>query len=319
MPELNDVINDLPPELQTDGDDDQGAAGAGGDGAGDDGGQDDAGQGGDDDGAAGGAGDDDGAGSSDDDADDDDYVADAGGDDDKPAANAPNVTPPTPPVTDENTYILQNLTKIQTRVVMPDDSIKTVEVYGWGDLPRDMKGFATPYEQGIFTQASAAQELRARELQGEFRTQKMQADTEAYVQRENRAIAEDLTELRQEGIFPKFKGTPGSKEFNESEGAKEFDRVVAFMNEQNDRYGKAANSGKAYRHIGFREAFIMLNGPNPKAADKAEDKARRTAAGKLRSSRGTGADTKTVSNKRVTNITDLQDEFTQFAGQGAAS
>lgn len=315
MPELKDVINDLPPELQTDGDDDQGTADAVDNTANEDQNVDNQDQNTDDDGDA--TADDNTDDSTDDDSNDEDYDVDLGDEDkDKTATDpAAGVTPP--PATDENTYIIQNLTKIQTRVVMPDDSVKTVDVYGWGDLPRDMKGFATPYEQGIFTQAAAAQELRARDLQGEFRNKKVQADTEVYVQRENRAIAEDLTELRQEGWFPKFKGMPGSKEFNESAGAKEFDRVVAYMNEQNDKYGTAATSGKAYRHIGFREAFIMLNGPNPKAADKAEDKARREVAGKLKSSRGTGTDSKVVSNKRVTNITELADEFAQFAGQGA--
>jgi len=211
------------------------------------------------------------------------------------------------------------LAKIQVRIIAADDSVKTVEVYGWGDLPRDYKGFATKYEEGIFQQAANAQELKARDLQAQFRNNKTQADTEAYVQRENRAISEDLTELRQEGLFPKFKGQPGTKEFNESDGAKEFDKVVDFMNKQNDQYGKAAQSGKAYRHIGFREAFIMLNGPDPKAADKADDKARRTAAGKLTSSRGTSSDTTQVSTKRVTNITELGEEFAQFVGSGTGA
>lgn len=324
MPELKDVINDLPPEL-ADGDDD--GAGAGGDdggaGAADDG-QNQDGTGDDGAGAADGAGDDDGSGGNADDGaggdgNDDDYDVDLGDEPATPPAAGADKPAPTPPVNDEGAFILQNLSKIPVRIIAADDSIKTVEVYGWGDLPRDIKGFATPYEQGVFTQAVQAQELKARELQSQFRANKMQADTEAYVQRENKAIAEDLTELRQEGLFPKFKGQPGTKEFNESAGTKEFDKVIAFMNEQNDRYGKAAQTGKAYRHIGFREAFIMLNGPNPKAADQAEDKARREAAGKLKSSRGTAADTKPVSTKRVTNITDLGEEFASFVGSGAGA
>jgi hypothetical protein len=312
MPELKDVINDLPPDLQVDEPDDNGTPPDGGTPPGDNPAvpPDDA-----PDGDEPPAGGDKKPGEEEEDEDQDDYFTSSGSDDDdKPAADKP---PQTPQATDENSYILQNLSKIQVRIVAADDKVKTVEVYGYGDLPRDMKGFATPYEQGVFNQSVIAQENRAKELQSEFRNQKMQADTEEYVLRENRAIAEDLTELRQEGIFPKFKGVPGSKEFNESEGAKEFDKVIAFMNEQNDNYGKAAQGGKAYRHIGFREAFVMLNGPNPKAAEKAEDAARRKVAGKLASSGGTSADSKTVSNKRVTNINELAREFEQFVGSGA--
>jgi hypothetical protein len=218
----------------------------------------------------------------------------------------------------ESQYILTNLPKITVQLVMPTadgkDEVKQYDVYGWGDLPRNMKGFATPYEQGVFTASAQNNELRARELQGEFRQNKVKQDTEVYVQRENKAIADDLTELRQEGVFPKFKGIPGSKEFNESLGAKEFDKVVAYMNEQNDRYGKDANSGKSFRHIGFREAFVMLNGPNLKAAEKKDMEGRRKVAGKLKTGSGTDANTKTVSTKRVSHITDLADEFAQFAG-----
>jgi hypothetical protein len=224
-----------------------------------------------------------------------------------------------PEVTDEGQYILTNLSKISVNLVVPTadgkgEEVKQFQVYGWGDLPRNYKNFVSPYEQGLFTSSAQNNETRARELQNEFRQNKVKADTEVYIQRENKMIAEDLTELRQEGIFPKFKGIPGSKEFNNSDGAKEFDKVVAYMNEQNDRYGKAANSGKAFRHIGFREAFIMLNGPNIKANEKRDMDARRRVAGKTKSSRGTGSDTKVVSTKRVNNITELADEFAQFSG-----
>lgn len=299
MPGLTDIINDLPPELAA-GDDDTDTSA-----------ENDSQVGADDD-----------ADNTEDDTNpednnDDDYITDP--EEDEPVAPAADIPPAPPVVNDEGTFILQNLAKIQVRIVAADDSVKTVEVYGWGDLPRDYKGFPTKYEEGIFQQAANAQELKARDLQTQYHNNKMQADTEQYVQRENKAIAEDLTELRQEGLFPKFKGTPGTKEFNDSAGAKEFDKVIAYMNEQNDRYGKAAQTGKAYRHIGFREAFTMLNGPNPKAADKAEDKARRGAAGKLKSSRGTPADTTQVSTKRVTNITELGDEFAQFVGSGAGA
>jgi hypothetical protein len=64
--------------------------------------------------------------------------------------------------------------------------------------------------------------------------------------------------------------------------------VLAFMNEENDKYTKAAQSGKAYRHIGFKQAFYMLNG-DVKSRQQAEGKARREVAGRVVSKRGTAA------------------------------
>lgn len=314
MPELSDILNELPPELAVDGSTDEDTTTAVADAPADDDAADDT---TDTEDTTDDAADDDSADDTDDSADDDYFtnLGDEDADEDKPAAT----TTPAAGLDNEGQYILTNLPKISVSVLVPgangEDEVRQVQVYGWGDLPRDMKGFVNPYEQGIFTASANNNELKARELQTEFRQNKVKADTEVYVQRENKMIADDLTELRQEGIFPKFKGVPGSKEFNDSDGAKEFDRVVAYMNEQNDRYGKAAQNGRAFRHIGFREAYIMLNGPNAKADAKREQTARRAVAGKLRTSRGTAAGTRNVSTQPVNNINDLADEFSQFAGR----
>lgn len=319
MPPLTDIINDLPPELAApaEGDDDTNLP------AGDDptppddntpaAGDDDDDQGGDA-----------GAARAEDDDDNDDYITDL--DDDEPitpaAATPPAAVPPQ--ATTEDQYILSNLQKISVRVVMPGEKdgeqvIKQVDVYGAGDLPKDMLGFATAYEQTLFNQSLNAQETKARELQSEFRNNKIRSDTESFVQRENKMIADDLTDLRREGTFPKFKGVPGTKEFNDSDGAKEFDKVIAYMNQQNDAYAKAANTGKAYRHIGFREAYTMLNGPNPKAAQQADMKGRRAAAARTKGGNGTPAGERQVNTQPVNNINDLAGEFAQFAGGGSGA
>lgn len=249
---------------------------------------------------------------------DDDYVEDLG-EEDEPA---PGSLPATkqPEVTDEGQYILNGLSKIKTSIIMPTadgkGEVKEVEVYGWGDLPKNMQGFATPYEQGVFTASAQNQELKARDLQGEFRQNKVKSDTEAYTMRENQAIARDLRTLRQEGIFPKFKGVPGSSEFNGSDGAKEFDRVVAFMNEQNDESGQAAQKGNAFYHISFRQAYRMLH---PEQFD-AKAKGRRQAGDRAiarRAKGGTGGTRpdRNVQTGRVSNINDLAGEFESFTGQ----
>lgn len=259
-----------------------------------------------------------------DDAADDDYIT-AGDEeeDNNPIDAGKDPAKPAPAATDENTYILSALPKISVNVLMPTadgkgQEVKAFQVYGWGDMPKNMLGFVSPYEQGVFTASAQNNETRARELQNQYRTDKVKADTEAYTMKENRGIANDLKALRTDGLFPKFKGVPGSAEFNGSDGAKEFDRVIAFMNEQNDEAGRAAQSGSAFYHISFRQAYRMLH---PEQFDAKRTAAQRTAARdvarRVKSGGGTKAGGRNVQTTRVTNITDLADEFAQFSG-GAA-
>lgn len=255
-----------------------------------------------------------------DDDDNDDYFTKDEDEADTPPKPVVNPdAPPAPAVvqTELAQYVLSNLTKIPVSIVVAGadgkDVIQNIEVYGVNDLPENFKGYASPLAGERFRGAVTAQEVKARALVDQFTADKQKADMEKasqeYATKENKAIAEDLTELRKEGIFPKFKGNPGTKEFNDSEGAKEFDRTVAFMNKKNDEYIQRVNSGKNYRHIGFREAFEMLHGQNPKAAEQAEDKARKKIAGKVVSKRGTRAQTAKTGAAQVSNLTDLADEF----------
>jgi len=237
--------------------------------------------------------------------DNDDYITTQ----EEPPLNQPVVTQND----DASKFILDGLSKIPVRVIVAGadgkDLIETIEVYGYGDLPQNFKGYATPLEGERFRGAVVNQELKARELKGQFYAKQSERISEDFIKRENSSIAEDLTELRTEGLFPKFKGTPGTKEFNESEGAKEFDKTLAFMNAKNEAYAKRAATGKAYRHIGFREAYEMQHGQNPKAAEQAEDKARRTAASKIVSKRGAQVSSVRKPTRAVANLMDLADEF----------
>lgn len=319
---LGEIANDLPADiLNSDG----GDAADGDDGTDDDNTDDDD-AAADDDKGDDDAGDDDSdddADDADDDDDNDDYFTKGDEDDeaDKPKPVVADTAPPPAAVaqSDEAKFILENLQKISVNIVVdgPDgkDLVQTVSVYGYGDLPANFKGYANPREGELFRGAVTAQELKAQQLQTQFKQTKQQNDlqkaSQEYTAKENKAIAEDLTDLRKEGIFPKFKGNPGTKEFNESEGAKEFDKTVAFMNKKNDEYVQRANTGKNYRHIGFREAFEMLHGQNPKAAEQAEDRARKKIAGKVVSKRGSKAQTIKAGAARVNNMTDLADEFAQ--------
>ena len=214
---------------------------------------------------------------------------------------------------EESKYVLERLQKIPVRIINGKDKEETVEVYGYGDLPRDYKGIATPYEAGLFQTAVTNLLNRVSQLQNEYRQTQNQKLTDDYNKRENRTIAEDLQTLRREGLFPHFKGAPGTREFDESEGAKEFDKVVAFMNERNEEYGRQANSGRAYKHIGFYEAYELLH-PGQREAETKENKARRGVARKLKSAQGSPAEKGPIKTTPVTNLQDLQEEFNIFAG-----
>jgi hypothetical protein len=233
----------------------------------------------------------------------------------KPVVEAPKTAAPLADTEDK--YVLENLSKIPVNIVVTGadgkDVIQRVEVYGNGDLPANFKGFATPLEAENYRSSLTIQITRALDLRKDYKANATRIEAERtqaeYDLKERRAIAEDLTELRAAELFPHFKGKPGTKEFSESAGGKEFDKVIAFMNKRNDEYIQRASAGKNYRHIGFREAFDMMHGPNPKAAQQAEDKARKTIAAKTKSGRGADAGAKTVKTGRVSNLNDLNAEF----------
>lgn len=263
----------------------------------------------------------------DEDEDDDDFIIALGDDEDEEEKTPPaKVETPAgaPKLDNEGAFILAGLPKIKTNVILQGadgkDVTKEVEVYGWGQLRAipGLKGFASELDQVDFLTAAQNNENRAKELQTEFRTKKMEADTQAYTMKENRAIAMHLKSLRQEGLFPKFKGVPGSKEFNESAGAKMFDEVIAFMNKENDEGGQAANKGEQFTHISFRQAYRMLHPEVFNEKAKAEKKQKeRDAARRVKSSGGTRP-SNNVKTSRVSNINDLASEFADFVGRGNA-
>lgn len=249
---------------------------------------------------------------SDEDSDDDDYVIQSLNEE-KPTPEENKNLPNQITETDEGKYILSKLQPISVRIVTADDKIETVQVYGEAQLPRDFKGFASKYEEVQFNKAIVLQENRALDAQREFRNNRQTIEQQQFQEVVNRGIMEDLQDLRKEGLFPKFKGEPGSKEFDNSEGAKEFDRVMEFMNDYNDKALEASQRGRDFRRIGFREAYTMLHGPNPKAAEQREQQARRAVAQRTATRRGTQP-TNRGTLPRVTNINDLADEFQQFVG-----
>lgn len=186
--------------------------------------------------------------------------------------------------TAEEKYIVDNLPLIKVRVRLADDSVKTMEVRSAADLPRDMKGIATPYEDKQFDLANAAQETRARELQTYYRQHQTQVQAQEFEKKENQSIREDIAELQRDGEIPKFKAQPGTRAFDQDPAAQKVQEVIEFMNERNARYLERSNAGGSYRHIGFAEAYELMSG-GAKNTPK-NSSARKEAAKKLVSRQG---------------------------------
>ena len=244
-----------------------------------------------------------------DESDDDGYFADEEEEDKTVAPELPAVPAS---FSAEDKYIIDNLPLINVRVIMADDSIKTMQVRSAAELPRDMKGIATPYEDKQFDLANAAQESRARELQTYYRQHQSQVQAQEFERKENAAIREDIAELQRDGEIPKFKAQPGTRAFNEDPAAKIVDDTIAFMNERNAKYLAKSNAGGTYKHIGFAEAFEIMNGGGKSKIDKQDSSARKDAARKLVSKQGGSSNKGFKAPVAGRTIKDVVAEFDDF-------
>lgn len=212
--------------------------------------------------------------------------------------------------TAEEKYIVDNLPLISVRVVMADDSVKTVQVRSAAELPRDAKGYASFHEGEVFKEATTAQEMKARELQTYYRNHQSQVQTQEFERKENQSIREDIAELQRDGEIPKFKAQPGTRAFENDPAAKVVQETIDFMNERNAKYLERSNKGGVYRHIGFAEAHELMNG-KPKS-DTRDSGARKEAARKLVS--GQGGSSKTAPKAPISGrtIKEVAAEFDDF-------
>lgn len=211
----------------------------------------------------------------------------------------------------EDKYIIDNLPLISVRVVMADDSVKTVQVRSAAELPRDAKGYATFHEGEVFKEATTAQEMKARELQSYYRNHQTQLQSQEFEKKENQAIREDIAELQRDGEIPKFKAQPGTRAFGSDPAAKVVQDTIDFMNERNAKYLDRSNRGGVYRHIGFAEAYELMNG-NKSKTDPKDSSARRDAARKLVSKQGGSSDKKLKAPISGRTIKEVAAEFDDF-------
>ncbi len=215
------------------------------------------------------------------------YVADEVGDEDEPPVveKKEEGTPTNLPA--DLQYVVDRLPVLSVRgKESTDGRVQTYQVKAAGQLPETFE-FASKREELIFTQALAAQEIKAQSLQTEYTNKQQQESVNRYNVQENEDIRHDIGDLQREGALAKFKYAPNDKRFADDPGVKQAQEVIDHMNEKNAAYTKA---GRLYR-ISFRDAFDQLanQGKIPatseergQAKEDAERKgvARRTAGGR---------------------------------------
>lgn len=196
-------------------------------------------------------------------------------------AEAPQLNP-------ELKYIVDNLPLVSVRI-MQDGQPKEVQIKSFTQLPADVE-FASPRDALAFQNAMTAQEIKAQQLQGEFRQRQQATQTSEFEARENAAIREDITELQNAKLLPTFKVKPDEAGFESDPAAKEVQSVLDFMNGKNQEYLTKYNNGGAYRHIGFAEAYYMMPKTQERNANreaqKTEDADRKKVAGRVSGSTG---------------------------------
>lgn len=192
---------------------------------------------------------------------------------------------PTDGLSPEQSYIFNRLPDIQVR----DKDGKSYTIKVPSQLPEDFE-FANKREEVIFNQNVAAQELNARQLQQDFKTQEQSRQGAQFQETVNASIRQDVAELQKDGIFPKFKTPIDSPNFEKDPAAVEMQKVLDFMEERNNEYLKQSQNGAAFRFIGFKEAYDIYTAQEARKARNTavnnEDSARKTIARKNSSSSG---------------------------------
>lgn len=240
---------------------------------------------------------------------DEGYFAD---EDESEEVKTPDVPPESTNFTPEEKYIVDNLPLINVRVIMSDDSVKTIQVRSAAELPRDAKGYASFHEGEVFKQAVTAQEMKARELQSYYRQHQTQVQAQEFDKKENQAIREDIADLQRDGEIPKFKAQPGTRAFDNDPAAKIVQETIEFMNERNAKYLDRSNKGGVYRHIGFAEAYELMNVSGKDKSDTKDSSARKDAARKLVSKQGGSSKTTAKAPVSGRTIKEVAAEFDDF-------
>lgn len=215
------------------------------------------------------------------------YLADDGDSEEpsKPAERDPQEQTKPGNLNPEQQYIYDNLPAIGVRGA--DGRMYSVKVDT--ELPEDFD-FVSKAEERAFYRNLSAQEINARELRSQFQQSAQSLQTQEFEARENESIRQDVADLQREGQMPRFKLKVDDPKFDTDPAAKQMQEVLDVMAERNEQYLKEYQQGRAYRHIGFNEAFSIWQRTSDtgkqQTQQRSEDKERKNVANKTRSGQG---------------------------------
>ena len=221
-------------------------------------------------------------------ADGEEYTADDIAADEEEVYEAPKVEQPKEAATNlspEQSFIFNSLPDINVQAA--DGKYYTIKVPS--QLPADFE-FANKREEIIFNQNVAAQELNARDLQNQYKSQETQRQGAEFQEKVNASVRSDVAELQREGIFPKFRTPIDSPNFVKDAAAVEMQAVLDLMETKNAGYLEQAQKGQPFRFVGFKEAYDIYTAQQARAERQKnvsnEDSARKTIAKKSSNSAG---------------------------------
>lgn len=191
-----------------------------------------------------------------------------------------------------------------------------IKAYTVGDIPANFN-FRSQAELLAAQTGFLKLEQKAEQLLGQFRNNQSETQARDFEHRENEGIRLDVSELQQEGEFPKFKIQPGQKGFDDDPAAKLMGEVLGIMTDRNNTYLQQYQQGRPYRHIGFREAYEIYQhqqGPKQQAeAQKKEDAERKQVADKIGTDRAVSQSK--IAKPRVRSGTTVNDILARYEGE----
>jgi hypothetical protein len=188
-----------------------------------------------------------------------------------------------PEVTSEDQYILDGVkdSAITVRGTIGDaKEVKEYKVLSPQQLPRGFH-YLDDYEAGVAFTAFNALERKAQELQGQYRQEQANNQTQEITEKERQADRSDIARMQKAGTIDLFKASPDDSNFESDPAVELVQSVLDFKNKLNTQYNEAYSNGAAYRHIGFEEAFYRFQRENPTKGNPAqakEDKERKEFA-----------------------------------------
>lgn len=176
-------------------------------------------------------------------------------------------------------------------------------------LPDDFE-FANKKAEAQFYSAMSAQSSKAEKLMNKITSDREQTTKAEKEKAELDAIIADVDRLQDDGIVPKIKAKPGTKEFNDDPSVQLVNKILDFRDEYNRKH-KGEN-------ISSYTAGLIYKAKNPKEFETEDDK-RRSSQDKSREKTASRVANKTTSANRPeyntkafgknASLTDIADYF----------